>query len=261
MRSICTKLCLSDSSRLNQSSLEVFSKMFAFLFLAGLFSSTWASLNLHDGPLLPPATAFTFEVTSSVLTKPTTCYITSGMVSQCRRKRGMEERPLIIHFDDDLEVAPSAVLPVETTAVPRAVNSLDIFKGNNVFSSFDDSYFNTQNLFSQLRAKGGSNVITVGDCGRSTVNLVQFLSCLGLTVQETTTLTATFTQTETLSSGYAIMTVLGCTPAGFPYTYCPPTVTATKKLDLMPSMPDIGTSEITSPDTLPKTKSKPRNRL
>lgn len=42
-----------------------------------------------------------------------------------------------------------------------------------------------------------------------------------MTVQETTTLTATFTQTETLSSGYTTMTVLGCTPAGFLYAYCP----------------------------------------
>lgn len=42
-----------------------------------------------------------------------------------------------------------------------------------------------------------------------------------MTIQETTTLTATFTQTETLSSGYTTMTVLGCSPAGFPYSYCP----------------------------------------
>jgi hypothetical protein len=55
----------------------------------------------------------------------------------------------------------------------------------------------------------------------STVNFSEFLSCLGMTVQETTTLTATFTQTTTLSSGYTTFTVGGCTPAGFPYSYCP----------------------------------------
>jgi hypothetical protein len=55
----------------------------------------------------------------------------------------------------------------------------------------------------------------------STVNFSEFLSCLGMTVQETTTLTATFTQTTTLSSGYTTFTVAGCTPAGFPYSYCP----------------------------------------
>jgi hypothetical protein len=55
----------------------------------------------------------------------------------------------------------------------------------------------------------------------STVNFSEFLSCLGMTVQETTTLTATFTETSTLSAGYTTMTVLGCLPARFPYEYCP----------------------------------------
>ncbi|KAI9553399.1 hypothetical protein GHT06_021302 [Daphnia sinensis] len=238
--------------------------MLAFLFLAGLFSSTWASLNLHDGPLLPPATAYTFELTSTVVTKPTSCYITSGIVSECRRKRGMEERPHIIQFDDDLEVAPSAVLPMETTAVPRTINSLGMFSGigNHVFSSIDELYFNTPNIFNQLAAKS-SNLITVGDCGQSTVNLLQFLSCLGLTVQETTTLTGTFRQTETVSTGYTIMTVLGCTPAGFPYTYCPPdaieTAPATSMVNLKPSMAPSVASRITNPSL--RRQSKPKNRL
>ena len=42
-----------------------------------------------------------------------------------------------------------------------------------------------------------------------------------MTVQETTTLTATFTETSTLSAGYTTMTVLSCLPARFPYEYCP----------------------------------------
>ncbi|XP_057378528.1 uncharacterized protein LOC130700492 [Daphnia carinata] len=229
--------------------------MFAYLFLAGLLSSTWASINLHEGPLLPPATAFTFEVASTILFKPETCYITSGLVSQCRRKRGMEERPSIIQFDDDLEVAPSAVLPIETTSVPQTINSLGIFKGKNVVSSFDDSYVNTQNLFRQLAANPG-NLITVGNCGQSTVNLSQFLSCLGLTVQETTTLTGTFTETTISTSGYTIMTVLGCTPAGFPYVYCPASVAATVT-DLKPAMPP-SFPNITD---LPKRPFKPRVRV
>ena len=55
----------------------------------------------------------------------------------------------------------------------------------------------------------------------STVNFSQFLSCLGMTVQQTTTLTATFTETSIYSNGYVTMTVAGCTPVGFPYQYCP----------------------------------------
>lgn len=49
----------------------------------------------------------------------------------------------------------------------------------------------------------------------------QFLSCIGLIVQETTTLNATFTVTKTISTGYTTMTVAGCTPSGFPYKRCP----------------------------------------
>lgn len=53
------------------------------------------------------------------------------------------------------------------------------------------------------------------------LNFSQFLSCVGLTVQETTTLMATFTATETVTTGYTTMTVAGCTPYGFPYVRCP----------------------------------------
>ena len=89
-----------------------------------------------------------------------------------------------------------------------------------IFSSFDDNYYNSLNIFRQLTAKGRNNIITVGDCGKSTVNFSQFLSCLGLTVQETTTLTATFTDTFTVSAGFTTLTVGGCTPLGFPYVSC-----------------------------------------
>ena len=85
----------------------------------------------------------------------------------------------------------------------------------------DDSYFNSPNVFRQLATRGRNNVISVGDCGMSTVNFSQFLSCLGMTVQQTTTLTATFTETIVSSSGYTRFTVAGCTPAGFPYEFCP----------------------------------------
>ena len=97
----------------------------------------------------------------------------------------------------------------------------------------DDSYFNSPNVFRQLATRGRNNVISVGDCGMSTVNFSQFLSCLGLTVQQTTTLTATFTETVVSSSGYTTFTVAGCTPAGFPYEYCPKIVenTATDASD------------------------------
>jgi len=115
---------------------------------------------------------------------------------------------------------------IEPTAVPRSISPSDIFRGNGkvankVYSSLDDSFFNSQNIFRQLATRGRDNVISVGDCGMSTVNFSEFLSCLGMTVQETTTLTATITETYIYSSGYNKWTVMGCTPAGFPFLYCP----------------------------------------
>jgi hypothetical protein len=106
---------------------------------------------------------------------------------------------------------------------------------NAILSSFeDDSYRTSVNIFRQLAVKGRNNQIPVGDCGNSTVNLSQLLFCLGLTVQETTTLTATFTLTKTLSSGFTTLTVAGCTPAGFPILACPkPVIPVTVKATTM----------------------------
>jgi hypothetical protein len=114
----------------------------------------------------------------------------------------------------------------------------------------DDSYFNSPNVFRQLATRGRNNVISVGDCGMSTVNFSQFLSCLGLTVQQTTTLTATFTETVVSSSGYTTFTVAGCTPAGFPYEYCPKIIenTATSSGPVSPdsTSPSSGSDDSTT---------------
>jgi hypothetical protein len=70
-------------------------------------SSVWASLILHGQPLFSGVTEYTFEVATSTLEKGIPCYTTSGRVSQCRKKRGMEEEPEI--QSEGLEIAPSAV--------------------------------------------------------------------------------------------------------------------------------------------------------
>jgi hypothetical protein len=125
---------------------------------------------------------------------------------------------------------------VEATKAPRALNfnsNFNNYQQQQVASSFDDSYTNYVNLFRTLSTTRGrnNNVISVGNCGLQTVNISEFLSCLGMTLQETTTLTATFTEISTISSGYNVMTVLGCTPAGFNYEYCPESaLTATAEL-------------------------------
>jgi hypothetical protein len=88
-------------------------------------------------------------------------------------------------------------------------------------SSFDTkNYRSSLNHYRQLLS--GGNLITVGpNCGGATLDFSQFMeSCLGVTVQRTTTLTATFTATSTWSYGFTTMTVAGCTPVGFPYPNC-----------------------------------------
>ncbi|XP_046454704.1 uncharacterized protein LOC124202402 [Daphnia pulex] len=203
------------------------SKISILLILIGSMSSALASFNPHGQPLFSTVTSYTLEIAKVTVNKSTPCYITEGQVTQCRRKRGMEERPLILQFDNDYDaIAPSAVVKIESTAVPRSMSPMDIYRGNKlmankVYSSFDDSFYNTQNNIRQLAIRGRNNVISVGNCGMSTVNFSEFLSCLGMTVQETTTLTATFTETSIRSTGYHTWTVMGCTPAGFPYQYCP----------------------------------------
>ncbi|KAK4012584.1 hypothetical protein OUZ56_024824 [Daphnia magna] len=150
-------------------------------------SSVLANINLHGEPLFTSVTSFSFDIYTSTTIKPTPCFVTAGVVTPCRRKRGINERPHFVYS----EISPSSVIGVEITTAPQ-LSPVDV---NSIVSSIDDS----TSLFRQLRGLG--NVISVGDCGRSTVNLSQFLSCLGLTVQETATLTATYTLTKTFSTG------------------------------------------------------------
>jgi hypothetical protein len=63
------------------------------------------------GPLFPGATSFTLVTSTSTSTKPTPCFITAGKnVTQCRRKRGIEEKQEVIRFDAANEFAPSTVM-------------------------------------------------------------------------------------------------------------------------------------------------------
>ncbi|XP_046454749.1 uncharacterized protein LOC124202459 [Daphnia pulex] len=203
------------------------SQMLILLVLIGSMSAALASFNPHGQPLFSAVTSYTFTVVTTNTTKKMSCYTTEGQVSQCRRKRGIEEKPILLNRN--WPISPSAVIGIESTPVPmlpifhqRDIGSLDFFNANPIVGSMDDSFQKYHNLFHQLSSKDKkNNVISVGNCGMSTVNFSQFLSCLGLTVQETTTLTATFTKTQTYFSGYNRMTVKNCTPAGFPYQFCP----------------------------------------
>lgn len=77
------------------------------VFLLALFQScAWAQVD--NDPLLPPTTRFDIATSISTITKHTTCYITSGSISECRRKRGIQEKPEIIQFPEP-NITPSEV--------------------------------------------------------------------------------------------------------------------------------------------------------
>jgi hypothetical protein len=122
---------------------------------------------------------------------------------------------------------------IETSLAPDFDGKMKRSSGSDpemiLSSSFDTKNDRSSlNYYRQLMSSG--NLITVGpNCGGATLDFSQFMeSCLGVTVQRTTTLTATFTETFTQSTGYTTMTVAGCTPVGFPYPNCNEITTSTQ---------------------------------
>ena len=95
---------------LERMEFSAMSKLSAFLLLVICLQSTRAQIDLlGGGPLLSGATSFTFVISTTTVTKPTPCFVTSGDVSQCRRKRGLEEKPQIVQHADS-PIAPSPVV-------------------------------------------------------------------------------------------------------------------------------------------------------
>ena len=106
-------------------------------------------------------------------------------------------------------------------------------------SSIDDDIDDDK---SGIVPRGGRQISISFGCVNSTFLASQFLeSCLGFTVQQTTTLTATFSETITLSTGYTTLTVGGCTPIGFPYPECEDFFITFPPLPVEPTTPQPGT--------------------
>ena len=120
---------------------------------------------------------------------------------------------------------------METTAAPvmniQSKRSIDFDLEKMLSSSIDTRNYRPSMAYYRQLMSGG-NLITVGpNCGGVTLDFSQFMeSCLGVTVQKTTTLTATFTETFIFSTGYTTMTISGCTPTLFPYKNCNEITTA-----------------------------------
>ena len=113
----------------------------------------------------------------------------------------------------------TTVAPFMDSQIKRSIAYFDLEK--MLSSSIDTrNYRPPMSYYRQLMS--GGNLMTVGpNCGGATLDFSQFIeSCLGVTVQKTTTLTATFTETFIFSTGYTTMTISGCTPTLFLYQYC-----------------------------------------
>ncbi len=90
------------------------SQMLILLVLIGSMSAASASFNPHGQPLLSAVTSYTFTVMTTSTIKTMYCYTTEGEVTRCRRKRGIEESPLILAAVPDVSkdepINPSNVL-------------------------------------------------------------------------------------------------------------------------------------------------------
>lgn len=62
------------------------------------------------GPLLPASTEVDLLTTVITKFKGTPCFTTIAAVTECRRKRGIEEKALIFQVDQSEDIYPSQVL-------------------------------------------------------------------------------------------------------------------------------------------------------
>ena len=79
-------------------------------FFIGFQSVIGAHIHIGNKPIFSGVTLFSFSIETSTVFRPTTCFISSGQVSQCRRKRGIEEKPHIVVPIDRDSIIPSAVI-------------------------------------------------------------------------------------------------------------------------------------------------------
>lgn len=78
--------------------------------LVALQTSVWAQYQTFIDPFVPTTTSFTVTVSTLTTSKPYICYTIDAEteVTECRRKRGVEEKPDIIQSSQSV-IAPSAV--------------------------------------------------------------------------------------------------------------------------------------------------------
>lgn len=86
-------------------------KLFVFCLLAFQYS-TLADLTL-TGPLLPTSVEVEVSSTTVTIVRGTPCFTTTAPVTECRRKRGIQERAIFYPDNEsslDVVISPSQTL-------------------------------------------------------------------------------------------------------------------------------------------------------
>jgi len=154
----------------------------------------------HNGELFEPSPVERVEVTAEV-NKRSADY-----------KKGANVYHLTPAFLDALAIASS-----KTTREDRNDEALHSqIQGRTVMNNF----FNRLAVAEPRDVNMFNSIVVSSSCAGQPLDFSQLLTCIGVTVQQTTTYTATLTVTDVATSGSTRITLGGCTPTNFPYPSC-----------------------------------------
>ncbi|KAI9563614.1 hypothetical protein GHT06_011078 [Daphnia sinensis] len=157
--------------------------------------------------LVPKTTSvkYVVPVVTSLTTVPSTCYVTVNVTGDCRRRRSIEEKPIITSLDDIDDILPT---------LPRLETSASV---ESVGPSIDGS-----RIEEHIESKRGWTFTARPLDGFSKVNrwISDNRPAFGLTYVDFETVTLTRTTYSTVTDGHKTFVVSGCLPAGFLYTTC-----------------------------------------
>ena len=110
-------------------------------------------------------------------------------------------------------------VPVVTSSKQTHEDHKDEANSNQIQSrTIMSNFFNR--LIAEPRDYLLNSIVVSSSCAGEPLNFSQLLTCIGVTVQQTSTYTATLTVTQTTTSGSTRITLGGCTPTNFPYPAC-----------------------------------------
>jgi hypothetical protein len=116
-------------------------------------------------------------------------------------------------------LSPFFEVPVVASSKTTHEDHKDEANSNQIQSrTIMSNFFNR--LIAEPRDYLLNSIVVSSSCAGEPLNFSQLLTCIGVTVQQTSTYTATLTVTQTTTSGSTKITLGGCTPTNFPYPAC-----------------------------------------